>query len=98
VEYDDGWGFRFDPVWVARSRDALTGDWSADWLASRCPALLLHGRRSDVLAAQEARRMAAERPNTTLVHLDAAHTIHDERPAEFALAVMEFLAGVYNLT
>jgi pimeloyl-ACP methyl ester carboxylesterase len=96
VEYEDGWGFRFDPAWVARSRDALTGDWSADWLASSCPALLLRGRRSHVLPAQEARRMAAERPNTRLVEFDAGHTIHDERPEEFTGAVADFMAGLLS--
>jgi esterase len=93
VEREDGWGLRFDPAWVARSRAALVGDWTADWTASTCPALLLHGTRSRVLSAAEAGRMAAERPHTTLVTLDAGHTIHDDRPAEYAAAVAGFLAG-----
>jgi len=93
VEREDGWAFRFDQAWAVRSRQALTGDWTADWVASTCPALLLHGRRSHVLSADEARRMAAERPRTTLVAFDAGHTIHDELPGEFARAISGFLAG-----
>ena len=62
--------------------------------ASRCPALLVRGRRSQVLAEWEAARMAAERPNTTLVTLDAGHSVHDDLLAEFAAAVDRFLDGV----
>jgi len=94
VERDEGWGFRFDPDWSERSIEALAGDWSADWTASRCPALLVRGRRSQVLAEWEAARMAAERPNTTLVTLDAGHSVHDDLLAEFAAAVDRFLDGV----
>jgi esterase len=93
VEREDGWAFRFDMAWAVRSRQALAGDWTADWLASTCPALLLRGLRSEVLGDDEARRMAVERRNTKLVRIDAGHTIHDERPAEFAEAVASFLAG-----
>jgi len=91
VERDDGWAFRFDPAWIARSTEALTGDWSADWLASTCPALLVRGERSRVLSADEARRMAGERPSTSLVTFDAGHSVHDDRPNEFAAAVAGFL-------
>jgi esterase len=93
VEYEDGWGFRFDPAWVARSREALIGDWWADWVASLCPALLLRGSRSWVLTAAEAERMAAGRPDTTLIELAAGHAIHDELPGEFAGAVADFLGA-----
>ena len=93
VEREDGWTVRFDPAWAVRSREALIGDWTADWVASTCPALLVNGLHSPVLPADEARGMAAERPNTTLVTLDAGHTVHDERPAEFASAVAGFLSA-----
>jgi len=94
VEQEDGWALRFDPAWVARSRAALVGDWTADWVASRGPALLLHGTRSRVLSAVEASRMAAERADTTLVELDAGHIIHDDLPEDFARAVASFLAAI----
>jgi esterase len=92
VESEDGWGFRFDPAWQARSREALAGDWSSDWRASSCPALLLRGATSAVLAREEAERMVSERPGTTLLQLAAGHTIHDDAPGELASAVAEFLA------
>jgi pimeloyl-ACP methyl ester carboxylesterase len=94
VELEDGWAFRFDPAWIARSLEALAGDWTADWVASTCPALLLRGTRSAVLAEAEAKRMAAVRPGTTVVALDAGHRIHDALPEEFAAAVERFLRSV----
>ncbi|HKF78142.1 MAG TPA: alpha/beta hydrolase [Candidatus Dormibacteraeota bacterium] len=94
VELEDGWAFRFEPAWLARSREALAGDWSADWRSSSCPALLVHGTRSHVLSQEGAREMAAERPHTRLFELDAGHSVHDDRPADFAAAVGGFLAEV----
>jgi esterase len=92
-EDDDGWGFRFDPDQLDRSRHLLTGDHWADWLAGEHPALLLHGLESTRLVTAHAREMARRRPATRLVEFPGAgHTIHDDDPEGFALAVTSFLA------
>jgi esterase len=75
------------------SRRLLGGDHWADWLAGRHPVLLLHGLQSDTLPTAQAREMASRRPNTRLVEFpQAGHTIHDDDPEGFALAVASFLA------
>jgi esterase len=92
-EDDDGWGFRFDPAAINRSRRLLAGDHWADWLASSHPLLLMRGGESDFLPRSLAAEMAARRPHTRLVELpDAGHGIHDDDPEGFAAAVRSFLA------
>ena len=57
------------------------------------PVLLLHGLESDTLPTAQAREMARRRPNTRLVEFPGAgHTIHDDDPEGFALAVASFLS------
>lgn len=92
VEHEDGWGFRFNSDHIWRSRQLLAGDWWGDWLASTCPALLLHGHKSFALITDHAREMESRRPNTRLVEFpNCGHTIHDEDPVGFYGAVEEFL-------
>jgi pimeloyl-ACP methyl ester carboxylesterase len=74
------------------SRRLLSGDHWADWLAGAHPVLLLHGLESDTLSTAQAHEMASRRPNTRLVEFPSAgHTIHDDDPEGFALAVASFL-------
>ncbi len=95
IEYPDGWGFRFDYEMIDRSMSLIAGDWWQDWLATTCPALLLHGHRSWVLETGHAREMAARRPNTRLIEFPGSgHTIHDELPDEYIKAVKAFLASL----
>jgi esterase len=76
-----------------RSRRLLGGDHWADWFASEHPVLLLHGLESDTLPTAQAREMARRRPHTRLVEFPGAgHTIHDDDPEGFALAVASFLS------
>jgi pimeloyl-ACP methyl ester carboxylesterase len=76
-----------------RSRRLLGGDHWADWLAGEHPVLLLHGLESDTLPTAQAREMARRRPHTRLVEFPGAgHTIHDDDPEGFALAVASFLS------
>jgi len=89
------------PRWIApetglaemnRSRRLLAGDHWPDWLAGDHRVLLLHGLESDTLPTAQAREMASRRPNTWLVEFPGAgHTIHDDDPEGFALAVASFL-------
>ncbi|MEV0390212.1 alpha/beta hydrolase [Nonomuraea sp. NPDC050643] len=92
VEHPDGWGLLFDYDDMMASQQALVGDWWPGWLASTCPALLVHGLDSFVLPTTMAREMAARRPGTVLRELPGAgHWAHDDAPAAFATAVQEFL-------
>lgn len=93
VEYEDGWGFRFSDENYRPVRQALTGDWSEDWAAIRCPILLLHGATSWAVTRAEIDRMAALNPRCEVKIFDGAgHVPHDEQPAVFAAAVRGFLA------
>jgi esterase len=75
-----------------RSRRLLAGDHWTDWLAGEHHVLLLHGLESDTLPTAQAREMASRRPNTRLIEFPGAgHTIHDDDPEGFALAVASFL-------
>ncbi len=95
VEHPDGWGFRFSLAGLARSQELVLGDHWADWLASSCPALLIHGRKSRILSSDQAGEMAARRPNTQLVEIECCgHTLHDQAPEEFTRAVGKFLETV----
>ncbi|WP_298725038.1 alpha/beta hydrolase [uncultured Ferrovibrio sp.] len=92
VEYEDGWGFRFSDEWYKPVRAALTGDWSDDWAAIRCPILLLHGSKSWAVTREEIDRMVALNPRTELtVFKECGHTPHDEQPDAFATRLKAFL-------
>ena len=91
-EYPDGWGVPWDPAEMVVSQDNLNGDhWDA-WLASRAPALLIHGTESRTLSAELARQMADRRPGTTLKHLPGGHAIYVDAPEDYAALVSDFIA------
>jgi esterase len=90
-EVPGGWRLAFDPNDMAASERALNGDHWADWLGSACPALLLRGSRSPKTNPAEFEAMAARRPGTRLVTLEAGHVIHVENPAGFESSVRNFL-------
>ncbi|MGI5490516.1 alpha/beta fold hydrolase [Microtetraspora malaysiensis] len=95
AEHPDGWGFLFDPADMMESQRALIGDWWPDWLASTCPALLVHGRDSFVMPTAMAVEMAERRPGTVLREFPGCgHWVHDDDPDGFADAVREFLAAL----
>jgi esterase len=71
------------------------GNWWRDWLASTCPALLLHGQRSTLLSTEMAHQMVRRRPGTQLVEFPhAGHWIHDDDPAGCAAAIIDFLSKI----
>ncbi len=92
VEHPDGWGLLFDYADMMDSQHALVGDWWPDWLASDCPALLVHGADNFVLPTAMAEEMARKRPDTRLEVLPGCgHWVHDDDPAGFARTVRDFL-------
>ena len=90
----DGWKLAVEPRDMVASQALLNGDHWDDWLASRCPALLIRGRDSKVTTAAHFDDMAARRPNTTLVTLEGGHVVHMDNPAGFAAAVTMFLRSL----
>ncbi|MDX3099053.1 alpha/beta hydrolase [Streptomyces sp. ME19-03-3] len=90
-EYPDGWGLAFRPHDMVTSVDQVNGNHWDDWLATDCPALLIHGTRSDTLTLEHAEAMAVRRPNTRLVARETGHTVHETDPAGFAAVVRAFL-------
>lgn len=91
--FDGGrWRLLFDWDQMMKVQEGGVGDWWADWLRSRCPALVLRGGRSTLLPATLARQMVTRRPGTQLAEFpDAGHWIHDDDPAGFADAIAAFL-------
>jgi pimeloyl-ACP methyl ester carboxylesterase len=74
---------------ILEARRGVDDVWAA-WRAVRCPTLIVHGTRSNVLSVTVARRMAAERRETSLLHLETGHNVALEQPLELADAVVEF--------
>ncbi len=91
-EAPDGFGFPWRPADMIESQRCMNGDWWRDWLASTCPALLIHGRHSFAVSDGQVAEMAARRPGTELVEFaDCGHDVHHEDPEGFANAVRAFL-------
>ncbi|MFF4604494.1 alpha/beta fold hydrolase [Streptomyces sp. NPDC001339] len=86
------WRMLFDWDEMMAVQESGLGDWWSDWLASECPALVLHGGRSPLLPGELAREMTARRPHTRLVEFpDAGHWVHDDEQTGMARAVIDFL-------
>lgn len=88
----DGWRLPFHPQDTLASERRVHGDHWAQWLASDCPALVINGRTSQALPAEQAAAMASLRPRTSLVTLETDHFVQLHDPKGFAGAVREFLA------
>ncbi|MCK2238711.1 MULTISPECIES: alpha/beta fold hydrolase [unclassified Crossiella] len=90
IETAQGWRLCFDYADLAATQRGGLGDHWPDWLAVRCPILLLRGQHSPMLPAALAADMV--RPGVELVELPGCgHWIHDDDPAGFAAAVRGFL-------
>ncbi|WP_327303457.1 alpha/beta hydrolase [Streptomyces sp. NBC_01298] len=89
-----GWRLPFHPQDTIDSENLVHGDHWKQWLATDCPALLVHGLRSQVVSAELARDMTTRRPGTVSRALDTDHFVQLGDPEGFAAAVREFLAGI----
>ncbi|GHB80217.1 hypothetical protein GCM10010347_58580 [Streptomyces cirratus] len=90
----EGWRLPFHPQDMTDSAEACRGDHWDNWLASTCPALLVHGTRSQTLAQDTADAMVARRPGTSYTPLDGDHFVPFTDPDGFHEAVRKFLAGL----
>jgi len=86
-----GWRLAFDPRDMVVSQSHLNGDHWDDWLATRCPALMIRGLDSRVMTPFQVEQMAVRRPHTHLQSLAAGHVVHMDNPAGFGEAVEAFL-------
>lgn len=92
---EQGWRLLFDYSEMMTVQHHGLGDWWHDWLASSCPALLLHGQRSTMLTTGMAHQMVHRRRGTQLVEFPhAGHFIHDDDPAGCATAIRDFLSTI----
>ncbi|MFE9400473.1 alpha/beta fold hydrolase [Streptomyces sp. NPDC006530] len=89
-----GWRLPFHPQDTVDSENLVRGDHWKQWLTTDCPALLVHGLRSQVLPAEQARAMCARRPGTVYHPLDTDHFVPQADPEGFATAVQAFLARI----
>lgn len=92
-EGPSGWSLAFSPNHLADAQDGLKGDFWNDWNASDCPALVIRGSESRVVDGGVLKRMAEDRPNTSLKILDAGHVVHHDASQAFATEVAAFLDG-----
>jgi esterase len=95
VAGEQGWRLLFDYDEMMAVQHHGLGDWWSDWLASTCPALLLHGQRSTLLSTEMAHQMVRRRSGTQLVEFpEAGHWIHDDDPASCTAAILDFLSKI----
>jgi esterase len=90
----EGWRLAFDPKDMVSSQQALNGDHWKDWLASACPALLIHGLESQVTKQDQLEQLVARRPNARLQSLKGGHVVHVDNPSGYVAAVRAFLEEV----
>jgi pimeloyl-ACP methyl ester carboxylesterase len=85
------WAYKFDPSIVARFGADIESLW-ADVRKIRCPALLVRGAESPILAAEGARRFQEECPGATVAEVPGAgHSVMGDNPSGFLAAVRPFL-------
>ncbi|MFJ6794881.1 alpha/beta fold hydrolase [Streptomyces sp. NPDC091268] len=89
-----GWRLPFHPQDTVDSETLVHGDHWKQWLATDCPALLIHGLRSQALPTDQALAMAERRPGTTYCALDTDHFVLRADPDGAATALRAFLAGI----
>ncbi|WP_327132641.1 alpha/beta hydrolase [Streptomyces sp. NBC_01343] len=91
---DGGWRLPFHPQDMIDSAEACRGDHWDTWLGSHCPALLVHGTRSQTLRQETADAMVSRRPGTSYTPVDGDHFLPFTHPEEFHEAVRKFLADL----
>ena len=86
--------FKYDPA--LRSTELRSPTWLWEHVNQMiCPALLIHGAQSDMLAAEVAIMMAGKLAFGSLVDIErAGHSVPGDNPEGFQAAVSEFLRGI----
>ncbi|RYZ02025.1 MAG: alpha/beta hydrolase [Myxococcales bacterium] len=89
-----GYTLAFSPRDLAERQAHLNGEYWHEWRATSCPALVVRGSESRAVDGAILERMAAVRPHTQLVTIQAGHVVHHDAPALFLAAVEDFLAAL----
>jgi len=95
---DGRWRWHWDPQFMNRRRDGMTGD-RLESAARRLavPTLLVRGRMSDVVSEDDARAFLAVAPNARYTDVSGAgHMVAGDRNDRFTEAVVEFLGEVHR--
>ncbi|MEU6371782.1 alpha/beta fold hydrolase [Streptomyces sp. NPDC046909] len=90
---DGSWRLPFHPQEMYDSEERVHGDHWADWTATTCPALLVHGTKG-IIPAEQIEAMVERRPGTVSAELDADHFVYTAAPEAFAAAVRSFLSAL----
>lgn len=91
-EDENGWGFRFDREHIPEAQSHLNGNHWETFLASSCPMILVHGRKSWVVSDDHILEMEQKRTNTRAVFIEkASHGVNLEKPNEFLFHIMSFI-------
>jgi pimeloyl-ACP methyl ester carboxylesterase len=94
VRPDGRWSLGYDPgIAVPFRTTAAPPDLWPVWDAIRCPALVLHGRESDLLSAETAAQMAARGPKAALVEFEGIGHAPMLLSADQIDPVVRFLRG-----
>lgn len=91
---DGGWRLPFHPQDMLDSVEACRGEHWGAWLGSECPALLVHGVRSQSLPQAQADAMVSRRPGTSYAPVDGDHFLPFTHPEDFHKAVAAFLEAL----
>jgi pimeloyl-ACP methyl ester carboxylesterase len=95
---DGRWRWHWDPRFMNRRRDGMTGE-RLDGAARRLhvPTLLVRGRMSDVVSEEDARAFLAVAPNARYTDVSGAgHMVAGDRNDRFTEAVVGFLTEVHR--
>lgn len=87
-----GWRLPFHGRDMLDSIHACEGEHGDTWLASSCPALLVHGVHSRALSQEVADAMVARRPGASYAPLDGDHFVPFTDPEGLHRVVRTFLA------
>ena len=86
-----GWTLAFAPDELVSMKEVLNGDFWSEWFGSTCPALVVRGTTSKAVDGKVLESMAARRPNTELLTLEAGHVTHHDDLAGFVSGVRALL-------
>jgi esterase len=89
-----GWTLAFDPDEIVGMKDVLNGNFWTEWLATTCPALVVRGTDSKAVDGKLLESMAARRPNTEMLTLNAGHVTHHDDLPGFVAHVRGFLGKI----
>jgi pimeloyl-ACP methyl ester carboxylesterase len=89
--FDDGWGWKSDPLVGVFAPEDFSAETSAVWDAVACPTLLFWGAKSFTTNPETDGRGPHFRDHRTVVFEDAGHWLHHERVDAFIAALKDFL-------